>query len=100
MGAGSAAEGGAVSASVGTPFDAGDGVQEVAEGRGTAAVTNWLAIAMAASISRGEQVSPVAVSAPAGISEVGGGWAAPAPVGAPSAVPTRALGKMCIRDRS
>ena len=71
LGAGSAAEAGvtaAVSASGGARVGAVDGVH-VPDGRGAAAVANWLAIAIAASISAREQVNPVAVLASAGTFE-------------------------------
>jgi hypothetical protein len=42
------------------------GVYDVGIGLGVAAVANWRAIAMAASISKGEQSVPVAVLGPVG----------------------------------
>jgi hypothetical protein len=52
------------------------GGHAVAGGGGAAAVANWLAIAIAASISRGAQVSPVD---PARISEAGAACGADVP---------------------
>jgi hypothetical protein len=75
----------AVSTGNGTGFEAVDGGREAADLGGAAAVANWLAIAIAASISRGEQVNPIVLE-PTSTSETGAGWASRGLVSGPSTV--------------